>query len=203
MKKIFLLIYAFGSFLVHSPVFGWATSEQNMDHSIRPKVNFSGSLKVHQGNQWDHIENITIDGKYTQIQMRVVPKTLPAKTINEQTGKNEIILKDDPNGRLGCTIAKIDLAEIKSIQSVPNLTYVYKTQMGNTSHVTTYFEIIVTSKDSTIPPSYCLVLETVKIKWNLKSSVGPEEMETPIGAVALLEISSMQVPEPTQPLKAQ
>jgi hypothetical protein len=202
MMKLFLSSYILCTCLTGSYIFGWATPEQNVGHVARPRVNFSGSIKVHQGNKWDHIENITIDGKYTQIQMRVVPETLPAKIVNEQTGKDEIILKEDPNGRRGYTAIKIDLAEIKSIQSVPNLTYVYKNQVGNTSHVTTFFELIVTPKDSSLKPYHCLVLETVRVKWDEKSSAGPVNMETPIGAIALLEIAAMQADEPAQPLVA-
>ncbi|HTM05609.1 MAG TPA: hypothetical protein VL201_00035, partial [Patescibacteria group bacterium] len=149
------------------------------------------------------IENITIDGKYTQIQMRVAPETLPAKIVNEQTGRNEIILKEDPNGRPGYTAIKIDLAEIKSIQSVPNLVYVYKSQTGNTTHMSSYFELIITPKDSLLRPYHCLVLETVKVKWDEKSSAGPVNMEAPVGAIALLEITDMHVDEQAQPLKVQ
>ena len=200
MIKLFLSSYILCTCLTGSYIFGWATPEQNVGHVARPKVNFSGSIKTHQGNQWDHIENITIDGKYMQIQMRIAPETLPSKTVNEQTGKNEIILKEDPNGHPGYTAIRIDLAEIKSIQSVPNLTYIYKAQAGNTTHVTTYFELIVIPKDSSLKPYHCLVLETVRIKWDEKSSAGPVNMETPIGAVDLLTITNMQTDEPVQPL---
>jgi hypothetical protein len=189
--------------MIGSYIFGWATPAQNIGDVSKPKINFSGTIKTHQGNSFDAIENITIDGKCNQIHMRIVPEILPSKTVNEQTSKNEIILKEDPNGHPGYTAIRIDLAEIKSIQSVPNLTYVYKTQTGNTTHMTTFFELIVTPKDSSLKPYHCLVLETVKVKWDEKSSAGPVNMETPIGAVALLEINNMQTNEQVQSLKVQ
>lgn len=195
MNKLFFLMYIVGSFFCNQKICSWATPEQNINNT-KLKVNFSGSIKVHQGNRWDNVENITIDGKFTQIQMRVLPETLPSQTVNEQTGKREIVLKEDPTGRSGYTILKLDLAEIKSIESIPNLTYVYKTQTGSVVHSATYIELIVTPKDSTLSKYHCLVLDTVKVKWDEKSSSGPVNMETPIGAVALLEISAMLTSEP-------
>ena len=204
MKKIIALAYAIVcGCLYQSSLFGWATPEQNGNHISKPKVNFSGSIKTHQGNKWDTIENITIDGKYTQIQMRILPEERPGKTVNPQTNKDEIILKDDPNGHPGYTIAKIDLANIKSIQSVPNLTYVYKTQNGNNVHVTTYVEIIITPKSGSIETFRCLALETMNVKWDIKGDTDPGDMVTPIGAVALLEITDMKTNEPIQSAKAQ
>lgn len=198
MKKILVLVYVVvGCFFEHQ-LCGWATPEQNADHVAKPKVNLLGSMKTHQGNRWEHIENITIDGKYMQIQMLVAPATVPLRKINELTGKDEIILKDDPYGRPGYTTIKIDLAEIKTIESVPNLLYIYK---GTALHVTNYFELIVTPKDSSIKPYHCLVLETVKVKWDEKSTAGQANtMETPIGSVALLEIKDVQPQEIKEPV---
>lgn len=195
MSKTLFMLYAISNLLFPGYVLGWATPEQNVNNNAKSKVNFIGAIKVHQGNKWDRIENITIDGKCTQIQMRVLPESLPPVTSNQQTGKNEVVLHDDPNGRAGYTMLKIDLAEIKSLASVPNLTYIYKTQTGNVTHTSTYVELIITPKDSGLKSYHCLVLDTVKVKWDEKSSAGPVNMETPIGAIALLEINSMEIAE--------
>ncbi|RTL06850.1 hypothetical protein EKK58_04010 [Candidatus Dependentiae bacterium] len=195
MSKTLFVLCALSNLLLPGYIMGWATPEQNVNNNAKSKVNFGGSIKVHQGNKWDNIENITVDGKSSQIQMRVLPESLPPITLNQQTGKNEVILKDDPNGRAGYTILKIDLTEIKSLASVPNLTYIYKAQSGNVTHTVTYVELIITPKDSGLKSYHCLALDTVKVKWDEKSSAGPVNMETPIGAIALLEINTMQIPE--------
>lgn len=201
MSKALFILYAISNLLLFGSIFGWATPEQNVNNNAKSKVNFIGAIKVHQGNKWERIENITIDGKCSQIQMRVLPESLPPITSNQQTGKNEIILKDDPNGRAGYTMLKIDLAEIKSLESVPNLTYIYKTPTGNVTHTSTYVELIITPKDSELRPYRCLVPDTVKVKWDEKSSAGPVNMETPIGAIALLEINVMEMPAPAPLVK--
>lgn len=191
MSKIFFMLYAMGNLLLPGHAFGWATPEQNINNNGKLKMNIGGSIKVHQGNQWDNIENITIDGHYSQIQMRVLPESLPSVVLNQQTGKNEIILKDDPAGRSGYTILKIDLAEIKSIQAVASLVYLYKSQVGNVSHTSTYVELIITPKDGAIKPYHCLVPDTVKLKWGQESTAGQLNMEVSLGSVELLEITSM------------
>ena len=111
-----IIFYAFQTSVVYS----WGSPEGTIGHTMIPKVNIYGSIESHQGNTWTDAENITIDGKYKQIQMFFKPEILPKKVLNPETHKEEINLTDDPNQYAQ---VKIDLEEVSSIEAVAHLVY--------------------------------------------------------------------------------
>ncbi|QQR53574.1 hypothetical protein IPH25_01770 [bacterium] len=192
MKKIVIKIAILGSLLQTSFAYGWATPEGNVGNTTVPKINFYGSISTHQGNRWQQAENITIDGRYKQIQMYFKPELLPEKVLNTQTNKESITLKDDPNQYAQ---TKIDLEEVESIEAVPNLIYLYSGSQTNKNYPTQYTELIVTMKDKNLKQYHCLLTESTKLMWDEKSSSGLVNSNIQIGSIKKLTIAGSKTQE--------
>jgi hypothetical protein len=171
----FFLLLAFPAM-----IFSYGTAESNVGPSKKHSINFYGTLEVHQGNIFE-VDNISIQDLYRQIPMYDCPGEgfLEKATLNKETGKMEIHLKENP-----ADITKIDLEETEEICVDREPLYVFQ----QPQHRPTYFYRATIISKSNQTKHYSLVSEHAKLTCDEIDSAGPREKDVHLSSIKSLKI---------------
>lgn len=160
----------------------WRTPETTVEGNQKHKVNFSGKLITHQGEEYV-VDNISIEGKYKQITTYDKPVKHAKAVYNAESKRREIQL--DFNPKTDLTATKIDLSEIKELQvPEPNTIWIY--QKKKKHRKIKFTEVTIISKSNT-KRSYLLERKT-KIYCDEIDEAGPFEKVVPLPAIDRLII---------------
>ncbi len=179
MKRILLVAISAISIIT---LVNWRGPEATVEGNSKHKVNFSGKLITHQGEEYS-VDNISIGNKYKQINMYDKPSKHAKAGFNTESKRREIQL--DTNPKTDLTVTKIDLSEIKELQiPEPNTVWIY--QKKKKHRKLKFTEVIVISKSDT-KRHYILERKT-KIYCDEIDKAGPVEKIVPLPAIDRLII---------------
>lgn len=160
----------------------WRAAEPTVEGDLKHKVNFSGKLITHQGEEYD-VDNIALGGKYKQIVMYDKPTEHKKPTYNAETKRTEIKLTVNPITDYVAT--RIDLSEVSELQvPEPNTYWTY--QKKKKHRILKFTEIIVISKSNT-KRNYLIERKT-KLHCDEIDAAGPVEKVVPLPAISRLII---------------
>ena len=149
---------------------------------LKQPVNFAGKLTTHQGQEFA-VDNISIHGKYKEIDMIDKPVNHAEAVLNSEEKRQEIKLTENPNDKF--TKTGIDLDKTKEITvPYPNVVWVYQKKEGQQK--LEFLEVDVISKSNT-KTSYLLEIRT-PIYCDAVDPAGPQEKSVPLSAVKTLTI---------------